>query len=812
MTIRVPPSGDATPVAAASRLTIDIKAAPFNAKVDGAYRRGTIAGGALSTLTMAGLTSADAGKLVLIEGAGPSGQILSTTFSAAGTGSATLATPASQGVTNKIVHYGTDDTAAVLAAMEYIYDHDRVGEITCPDGGISMIGGALRTAPTRRTPTGWSGFAVIAYNAQLPIPFADLATDDKMVIKFRGPCPVAAYPGYGGYFGNLSNPRTSKRWVLLSTLTGASYGSPNPGTPCMLGGPEDAGTGANSFTNTLLVLDGVEFRVPTNPSVVAVDARRVATLQAPDSAFSVTCGVPAEADEPTHPTGQALLCPIINCNAPSTIGRFVASGFYAGLSPGEHLVIENAVAVMCKLAWSLQKTGHSWHAIRLLREGCTYGFGYAHPQTGIGPVVGCEFEVEREDIEDVAVSPAWITAVYDFWDGVGNLATLARGTIKYLKKYGTNTDLPWNVHGEAAEVTDVNLGALIYPVGSRVSLPKFPNGWLPSTASGIKSSVGFRKLPDGDVVLEGKITGGVAGAPAFVLPPRFRPRHAYPDTLVFPQGVTIDVDGNVTPTTSNTTSLEGIRFRCASVRRSGQGPELPGPLYEAPVAGFNPATAFGASLAAWYKADVGTDTTTEDATIAQWDDQSGNARHLTQGTAGNRPVYKANIQNGLPAVWCNGDWMSAVFTLPQPSYLFIVAKILTVAAQKYLADGGGAFTNLLQLNGSANFDLYAGAGGVSFSTPRIGGPQSGSVIDWSIARAIGGLANGASSELRVDGSWVATGNAGTTAAGGVTIGAGGAGANPINAYFHEVIVLNRAPTAPESANLFGYARTRWATR
>ncbi len=63
----------------------------------------------------------------------------------------------------------------------------------------------------------------------------------------------------------------------------------------------------------------------------------------------------------------------------------------------------------------------------------------------------------------------------------------------------------------------------------------------------------------------------------------------------------------------------------------------------------------------WVKADAGTSTTTDGTGISQWDDQSGNARHLTQGTGGSQPLYKTAIQNGLPVVRYDGvdDIMTA---------------------------------------------------------------------------------------------------------------------------------------------------------
>lgn len=59
---------------------------------------------------------------------------------------------------------------------------------------------------------------------------------------------------------------------------------------------------------------------------------------------------------------------------------------------------------------------------------------------------------------------------------------------------------------------------------------------------------------------------------------------------------------------------------------------------------------------AWYKADAGvytdagTTLATDTQTVQQWNDQSGNSRHLSQATSGKRPVYRTGIINSLPVV------------------------------------------------------------------------------------------------------------------------------------------------------------------
>jgi hypothetical protein len=58
-----------------------------------------------------------------------------------------------------------------------------------------------------------------------------------------------------------------------------------------------------------------------------------------------------------------------------------------------------------------------------------------------------------------------------------------------------------------------------------------------------------------------------------------------------------------------------------------------------------------AGLKVWYKADALV--LNNDDAVASWTDSSGNLNHATEAT--NRPTYKTNIQNSLPAVLGDGS-------------------------------------------------------------------------------------------------------------------------------------------------------------
>jgi hypothetical protein len=58
----------------------------------------------------------------------------------------------------------------------------------------------------------------------------------------------------------------------------------------------------------------------------------------------------------------------------------------------------------------------------------------------------------------------------------------------------------------------------------------------------------------------------------------------------------------------------------------------------------------GASLALWLDAEDASTITLNGATVVQWDDKSGNGRHVTQPAAANQPSYETTGLNGKPTI------------------------------------------------------------------------------------------------------------------------------------------------------------------
>jgi hypothetical protein len=61
--------------------------------------------------------------------------------------------------------------------------------------------------------------------------------------------------------------------------------------------------------------------------------------------------------------------------------------------------------------------------------------------------------------------------------------------------------------------------------------------------------------------------------------------------------------------------------------------------------------------------------------VTTWSDLSGYGRHATQATAGNKPHYKTNIQNGKPVVRFDGtdDWMSGTPPASPTNFTLVIA-------------------------------------------------------------------------------------------------------------------------------------------
>lgn len=111
----------------------------------------------------------------------------------------------------------------------------------------------------------------------------------------------------------------------------------------------------------------------------------------------------------------------------------------------------------------------------------------------------------------------------------------------------------------------------------------------------------------------------------------------------------------------------------------------PGALDDMP-SGISPGSL--ANLQLWFDAST-IKNLADGAAVAQWDDLSGNDRHLAQATGGNQPIWKAKSFNGLPCIRLDGsnDYMNCTAFSFTNLTLFIVVRI-----NNFIGDNLGLMT------------------------------------------------------------------------------------------------------------------------
>lgn len=228
-----------------------------------------------------------------------------------------------------------------------------------------------------------------------------------------------------------------------------------------------------------------------------------------------------------------------------------------------------------------------------------------------------------------------------------------------------------------------------------------------------------------------------------------------------------------------------------------------------------------ASLKARYRADLGqydADTggalITVDATAAgRWEDQSGNGYHVSQATAGNRPLWKANQLNGHPVIRWDGvddalrrnpfDVSQWTANVGQDITIFSVHKTTATQNGRLLSceDGGNHF-GIWPLYGDGKIYWY-GQDGINIAAP------GGYVNSWRIEvyRKTGTNMSIKSNGTVLLSTTVAGGSIG--GAGALSIGGFDAGLENYKGDQGELIVYAASITTPQEDSVLDYLRSFW---
>lgn len=167
----------------------------------------------------------------------------------------------------------------------------------------------------------------------------------------------------------------------------------------------------------------------------------------------------------------------------------------------------------------------------------------------------------------------------------------------------------------------------------------------------------------------------------------------------------------------------------------------------------------------WQDVSMSTAVASHGQTVAAWSDFSGNARHLTQATSGNRPTYQTSVVNSaIPGLLFDGvnDTLKKTSTpsLAQPLSIFTVIKHNSLVAGSFICDGYGTTAGRVRICMSSAYYRSLNAGS---------NLTSANLADTS-PHFHSALFNGTQSEYYIDGALEVFGDAGTQPQEGLTVG------------------------------------------
>ena len=185
------------------------------------------------------------------------------------------------------------------------------------------------------------------------------------------------------------------------------------------------------------------------------------------------------------------------------------------------------------------------------------------------------------------------------------------------------------------------------------------------------------------------------------------------------------------------------------------------------------------------------------ANVIQWDDKSGNARHVLNGVDANRPTY-IPATGRVAFVAANGDYLKNVAfgALAEPNTVFVVAKITGA-----LTDSECIFTG--NPGGGDAFIMFGSQWRINGDVYLIDGASDNNNNIHT------GLFNGVSSEYWINGASVASGNSGTGTIDQIMIGALVAATYNADCEIMEVIGYNCDITDAERNAVTAYLNTKW---
>lgn len=217
------------------------------------------------------------------------------------------------------------------------------------------------------------------------------------------------------------------------------------------------------------------------------------------------------------------------------------------------------------------------------------------------------------------------------------------------------------------------------------------------------------------------------------------------------------------------------------------------------------------SLILWLDAtDASTITKDVSERVSQWDDKSSEGNDVTQGTTIEQPAFTASAIGGKPALrFAGNDFLvSAAYnsgTISQPNTAFVVINTVSASSNDKLFDGiDGSNRHVIQVIGSGDPDDMHLFAGIVISTGGGATPLDTDLV-------ISGIFNGASSELFVNGTSEASGNAGSQSMAGIVVGSAFSqtGVDSYDGYIGELLMYDKLLSTSERQAVESYLTTKW---
>jgi hypothetical protein len=227
----------------------------------------------------------------------------------------------------------------------------------------------------------------------------------------------------------------------------------------------------------------------------------------------------------------------------------------------------------------------------------------------------------------------------------------------------------------------------------------------------------------------------------------------------------------------------------------------------------------------WLKADAITGLSDSDPVVT-WEDSSGNGHDPTQGTAGFRPLFKANVINGLPAVLFDGSddilattsKLNAIMGFDGRGTVYAVMRADTTSPEQ-------THTLFANASGDVHLAVVDTAGSDTVQAANYDGTQDTATrpytmgqwgIPWWMLASLAGSGEGVIDGIL--GGLDTSTNAAETATGATTASklaevfqiGGNATVGYLNGYIAELIVFPRGHTGAERRHVLSYLAAKYA--